>query len=1119
MDEPLRSFSLSPKDRRHLVDEFLPGRVSYVQPLPASAQAWLAWCLWEAHRAPLLWVVDTPKTLDVFHRDLTVLGAGREEHVSYFPARESRPGRAGPPNADLAGDRLRTLQRCLDAEKPGIIATCVQALFQETPPPHLISRCAEPLAAGHEIDPDQLVRRLEEAGYAFEPEVQEKGRASRRGGLVDVWPPTEEWPVRLEFFGNVLESIRTFDPVEQRSLERLTSVMLAPADEMVLGYRLSVIGEEGEAPSNRQSAIGNRQFTDLLAYLPDRTIFAWSEPESIRHHAEVYRAMIPESDPAHDRARYDDLRLRASKAFQSPQLVIGLDSSQADPALELDFRPSEGLPALSGQVLHPDVLEEARRGLVKSLAGRAAAGQHVYFFFNTEGSRDRFLELYPLGETGRDRLHVGIGALSEGFLYEPAHLAVTAESDLYGLRKALPGRYEMRGKRAGPARAAGPRIAEWSDIQPGELVVHMDHGIGKYLGLYEIEFDGQDQEVLAIEYAEKAKLYVPVSQTHLLSRYVGIGRRRPDLHALGGKRWAREKIAAEKAVRDLASMLLDTQAQRDLLQGHAFGPDTPWQHEFEAAFPYQETDDQHRAIQETKQDMENHRPMDRLVCGDVGYGKTEVAMRAAFKAVMDGKQVAVLVPTTILAQQHFDTFTERISTYPFSIEMLSRFRTRAEQAAVARRIESGEVDIVIGTHRLLQRDIRFKDLGLVIIDEEQRFGVLHKEHLKHLKQLVDVLTLTATPIPRTLYMSLTGAKDMSTIQTPPQDRLPVETIVAQNTDEIVRRAVLHELNRGGQVFYLHNRVMTIQLVWERLKKLVPEARVEIGHGQMHEKELAAVMHRFVRGEFDVLLCTTIIESGVDIPNVNTILIDRADRFGMADLYQLRGRVGRYKHQAFAYFLLPRHGQLFDSARKRIGAIKRYSSLGAGFKLALRDLEIRGAGNLLGTEQSGHIAAVGFDLYCQLLKRTVARLKGEPVPPIIDVEAKLDFIDLSLEASREDRSAVIPPAYIEDENLRVSAYRKIAAAATEAEILEFCAEFRDRFGPVPPPLDRLLKVALLRIVAAGREIRSVEVRGDKVMMMRGTDYLTKSGRFPRLTSAGATARLDELLQLIRSGHGG
>ncbi|HBA83625.1 MAG TPA: transcription-repair coupling factor [Verrucomicrobia bacterium] len=1096
MNGPLGTASVRKKELDYLAEKFREGRLCYVQSLPESAQAFLAWNLWRHFNRPILWLVDSPKTLDLFYRDLGALAGDAAERMAFFPARESLPGRGSAPHADLVGDRLKTLQDCLRPSGPTVLATCIQAIFQPVPTPAALDRHGETLKLSQEVDLEAWVEHLAKAGYKFEPEVLQKGQASKRGGVVDIWPPTEDWPVRLEFFGPTLDSIRTFDPTGQRSLARLESITLSPADEADL------LGEQAERDS-------------LLSYLPADLLWVWAEPESIYHHAEMYRHLIPEDQPAHEAARYDRLRLEVGRRFKSGQLFLGLDSQQAAPAYELDLKPCESLPNIGGKNLHPDRLDEARRQFVKELAQQSGKGRKVHFFFNTEGSRDRFLEQYreAIELIGNPNIH--LHPLSEGFECAGARLTVVAESDLYGFRKRLPGRYELHGKKAGPERVAGARIAEWTDIQPGELVVHMDHGIGKYLGLYEIEFDGRKQEVLAIEYAEKARLYVPVSQTHLLSRYVGVGRHRPELHALGGKRWIKEKIAAEKAVRDLASALIDTQAHRDALDGHAFAADSAWQHEFEASFPYQETEDQRRAIQDTKTDMESKRPMDRLICGDVGYGKTEVAMRAAFKAVMDGKQVAVLVPTTILAQQHYDTFAERMAAYPVAIEVLSRFRTRTQQAETVRRLREGSADIVIGTHRLLQADVKFDDLGLVIIDEEQRFGVAHKEHLKELRQLVDVLTLTATPIPRTLYMSLTGAKDMSTIQTPPQERLPVETIVTQNTDEIVREATLRELNRGGQVFYLHNRVMSIYAVQERLKKIVPEARVEVGHGQMHENDLAEVMHRFVRGEFDILLCTTIIESGVDIPNVNTILIDRADRFGMADLYQLRGRVGRYKHQAYAYLLLPRHGHLFDNARKRIGAIKRYSSLGAGFKLALRDLEIRGAGNMLGAQQSGHIAAIGFDLYCQLLRRTVAVLKGEQPPPIVEVEVRLDFLELSPGPDLEDRAGIIPADYIEDENLRVGFYRKIASCGTEQDVEALYEEARDRFGPIPAALDRLLKAARLRIVAAQKGLQSIEVKEDKVMMMRQGDYVTKDGKFPRLKASEATKRMNELLTIVRA----
>jgi transcription-repair coupling factor (superfamily II helicase) len=581
-------------------------------------------------------------------------------------------------------------------------------------------------------------------------------------------------------------------------------------------------------------------------------------------------------------------------------------------------------------------------------------------------------------------------------------------------------------------------------------------------------------------------------------------------------------------VRDIAAELLQIQAVRESQSGHAFKPDLPWQREFESAFIFEETPDQWRAIQETKSDMEKPRPMDRLICGDVGFGKTEVAIRAAFKAVMDGKQVAVLVPTTVLAQQHFNTFRERMADYPIRIELLSRFRTRRQQQRVVKDLTAGGVDIVIGTHRLLQDDIAFKNLGLVVIDEEQRFGVLHKEKFKRLRTLVDVLTLSATPIPRTLYLALTGARDMSTIQTPPQDRLPVETIVTQFDERVIRDAIQRELNRGGQVFFLHNRVMTIQTMADRLKRLLPHARIVVGHGQMDADELEEVMTKFVNGEADVLLSTTIIESGLDIPNANTIIIDRADRFGLSDLYQLRGRVGRYKHQAYAYLLLPRHVSLLTDVRKRISAIRQYSTLGSGFKIAMRDLEIRGAGNLLGAEQSGHITAVGFELYCQLLKQSVSALKGEKVKPRVEVSVKLDFLEMNAGEQTEvgsarcaDRTpqrgvpttASLQHNYVTEPQHRIEIYRKLAQANEKSALENLQKELRDRFGPLPPQVELLLQVAELKILASEKAVTAIEVKDDKLMLTRQGDFITLDEKFPRLTKKQVSARLKEIKKLL------
>jgi len=751
-------------------------------------------------------------------------------------------------------------------------------------------------------------------------------------------------------------------------------------------------------------------------------------------------------------------------------------------------------------------------------------GRQVRLFCNAPGELQRFGEIwqeYGLelatsspGE-GVGALVPFVGGLSRGFMWEDAGLVVVTDAEIFGRYKLTRPR-RLRARHATVMRSA--LEVDFADMEVGDYVVHLQHGIGRYLGIQTLpdaaglrvgarEAVG-GQESLVIEYAtgedgvSAPRLYVPVSEAHLVSKYVGAGKARPALNTLGGSRWLRAKAQAEKAVRDLAADLLRIQAARESQLGVACGADTSWQIEFESSFPYEETPDQLRAIREAKRDQEHARAMDRLVCGDVGFGKTEVAIRCAFKTVMAGRQVAVLVPTTVLAQQHFNTFRERMADYPVRVELLSRFRSRKEQSEVLRGLGLGAVDLVIGTHRLLQNDVVFKELGLVVIDEEQRFGVMHKERFKQLRQMVDVLTLSATPIPRTLYLALAGARDLSTIQSPPLDRLPVETVVTQYDERLIRDAIRREMNRGGQVFFLHNRVGTIETMARKVGELVPDARILVGHGQMQSDALEGVMARFVDGEADVLLSTTIIESGLDIPNANTIIIDRADRFGLSDLYQLRGRVGRYKHQAYAYLLIPRHAGLLADARKRLGAIRQYSTLGSGFKIAMRDLEIRGAGNLLGPEQSGHITAVGFDLYCQLLKQSVAAMKGEKVRPRVAVEVSLDFLDLysggGVDLDGCGRHAGIPGGYITDPRQRIDAYRRLAQMTERDELEAFRAELADRYGPVPSALDRLLRVWELKRLAAERGFTRVEVEADKLKLTRRGELVTVGGYFPRLT---------------------
>jgi transcription-repair coupling factor (superfamily II helicase) len=795
-------------------------------------------------------------------------------------------------------------------------------------------------------------------------------------------------------------------------------------------------------------------------------------------------------------------------------------------------------------------LAEAKRAqFIERLKEWRANNTRVVIYFQTEGEIERFREIMAGATEGVDFVE---GILRRGFCFPAGNLVVLSAAELFG-RFAVHARRHLR--RAERNRAQ----IDFSELNEGDLVVHLEHGIGKFLGLLRLPkpphtveagvspalpktaadtaatTDGA-QEVLALEFADEAKLYVPLEQAYLVSRYVGAGKKSPLLSSLGDGKWARAKIKAAASIFDYAGKMLAIQAERQMHPGYAFAPDTKWQAEFERSFPFRETPDQMKAIIDTKIDMERPRPMDRLICGDVGFGKTEVAVRAAFKAVMAGKQVAVLAPTTVLAQQHFEVFRQRMLDYPVRIEMLSRFRSQSEQKKVLQLLRDGGVDIVIGTHRLISGDLVFKDLGVVVIDEEQRFGVLHKEKFKELFKMVDVLTLSATPIPRTLYLSLVGVKDMSTIETPPLNRLPVETVVSAYDERIIRTAIDRELERQGQVFFLHNRVATIERARDRIVHLCPQARVEIGHGQMDADELEAVMARFIAGKTDVLVCTTIIESGLDIPNANTIIIDRADQFGLADLYQLRGRVGRAEHKAYAYLLLPREMMTIGAARKRISAIKQYSSLGAGFRIAMRDLEIRGAGSILGTAQSGHIVAVGFDLYCQLLKQAVTQLKGEKPRLRLDVDLQLDFVvtnEAEFVPATKTRSrglqsaealgkaplleripAFIPVAYLSDPALRIRAYRNVAEVTSQEQLDRLRRDWRDRFGPFPPAVDNLFALIKIKLAAAESGVSRVEVRERKLMLTRHGDFILVAGKFPRLVAARIDQYPREILELIK-----
>lgn len=858
--------------------------------------------------------------------------------------------------------------------------------------------------------------------------------------------------------------------------------------------------------------------------LPHRLEFFGDEIESIREFqidsqisvATPERVEILIGDP-------DQKLCPITEYFDREDVIISLDAECDVAQIALSSEPADAAAVAATPEFFPPgvdvfgagdfVIDEAKRNrFFTQVREWLAADWAVVLACNNEGEWERFSELSRENGLDPGLLHFRECNLTSGFTCPAAKLAVLSDAELFGRSSSQRMRRQLvRRERATIERST----MDFTEFEEGDLVVHLDHGIGRFLGMDKLE--GGDS--LVLEFADDARLYVPLEQAWQVSRYVGLGKRNPDLANLGDSKWQRAKKKAEQSIFEYAATMLRLQAERETSPGHEFGPDTHWQHEFESAFLYQPTPDQVRAIEASKQDMESTRPMDRLICGDVGFGKTEVAIRAAFKAVMSGKQVVMIAPTTVLAQQHFQNLRERMSEYPVVIQAMNRFRPKSEQTKTLRGLADGTVDIAVGTHRLLSKDVVFKNLGLVVVDEEQRFGVKQKEALKDRFRLVDVLTLSATPIPRTLYLALMGARDMSLIETPPPNRKPVETVICAYDERVMRDAIQREVNRGGQIYLLHNRIKSIEKLAQRIRDLVPGCRVAVGHGQMQEDSLEVVMGKFVAGDIDVLVSTTIIESGLDIPNANTIIIDRADRFGLADLYQLRGRVGRSHHKAYAFLMLPRDLMASGDARKRVMAIKQYSELGAGFKIAMRDLEIRGAGNILGTAQSGHILAVGFDLYCKMLQRSVSVMKGEGGWSGAMTSVRLEFLATNepefLGAdSKEKAPAFIPSGYISDARMRIDAYRKLADARDAHAIDSLRAEWADRFGKVPRAVANLLLLQKLRIEGAARRLRSIEVRDGKLMLKRKDDYILFGGKFPRLTSPKAENRLRETLEFVQ-----
>jgi len=1014
--------------------------------------------------------------------------------VVHLPAHDVLPYEGRSPHAEISEARAVALWRLATGEADLLIAP-VQAVLWRMRESQFYRGLARSIARDESIAHEELIGFLTGAGYDKHVTCEMPGQYAVRGGIIDVFSPETPQPVRIELLGDTIESIRAFDPNTQRSTNPVERTTLLPLTETLrsaevlerVGARVASGREDAETPAGFYPGWEFREFlqaerNSVLFDLAAEPLVVLDEPSALEAAVEKYRARLDQAfeksgDPlVEPPARYvlsDEEWSLARELF--PRLALERLSIAAEGA-------KEGAAPLA---LHTQPTTRYRGNVaafMTEVRGRLGSGEQVVVSAASTGELERFADIcheyelpYRLGELEENvtvtRLaEEGTGGsapamvlvkapLTEGVVFPEAQLALYGNADLF---ETLPPPERPRSR---PKTASF--FSDFSDLKPGDYVVHVDHGIGQFDGLRQVVTEGATGEFMLLHYAGDAKLYVPLARLDLVQKYQSLGGAPPALDRLGATIWEARKSRVRTSVSDMAEQLLALYAERKTTPGHAFPPDSNWQREFEDAFEFEETPDQQRAIEDVKRDMQSTVPMDRLLCGDVGYGKTEVAMRAAFKAVADSTQAAVLAPTTVLAFQHYETFRRRFAAFPVRIAMLSRFRTEKEQKKTLEELEAGKVDIVIGTHRLLSKDVKFYDLGLLVVDEEQRFGVAHKERLKEMRKNVHVLTMSATPIPRTLHMSLVGLRDMSVIETPPKDRLSIQTTVAPFGETLVQRVIEEEMARDGQVFFVHNRVESIASLASLVKRLVPRARVVVGHGQMRETELEKVMLKFIRDEADVLVSTTIIENGLDIPRANTIVINRADRMGLSELYQLRGRVGRSNQRAYAYLLVPPDVSLTPIARQRLAALKEFSDLGAGFRIAALDLELRGAGNLLGREQHGHIEAVGFDLYCQMMERAVAERKGEAVAP--ERRATLNL----------GQDVRIPPEYIESENLRLRIYKRVASVTSETEREEVRRELEDRFGPPPAAVANLLDYAVLKALAEKLQVASVDRRGDQV----------------------------------------
>ncbi len=1058
-----------------------------------AAKPYLIAALYHSLKRPILAVTAQPENGKKLYEQLSTWCHSRQ--IKLFPEPDTLPYQRVASDTSTELERLQVLSALTDiapnTDAPLVVASAPAFMQKTTPHSDFTSSC-HTIKVGMDIEPLQLLSRWEAMGYRVESMVEVPGTMSHRGGIVDIYPPSSDLPARLEFYGNTIDNIRLFDPANQRSQSAVPEVAIGPATELLT----PLLKDKAELEPIIDSIEASQQFKQELAMLLDK-----QRPSNMQFYAPLFNqdsilsylpsdALLIVDEPSNLKAAIADLDAKAEElrtekleqgelppGFPRPYFtweeleqemkrrqcltLTAWDTGEEEP-YRLNFTPT---PSYAGQL--PRFIQKAKQLMSQ---------KHRLIVISHQAARvselldEEDIIAPPLTEIKQipppGSLTLIQGSLAEGWVMNnDTHLLTDRE--IFGFVK------ERRLTKKRPV----PHQKLLMELIPGDYVVHIEHGIARFAGITTMQTNNTEKEYLVLHYAAGDKLYVPTDQIDRVSRYIGAGEQPPVLSRLGTQEWTRTKQRAREAAEEIAQELLALYATREVMPGFAFSPDTVWQQELEASFPYVETSDQMKAQTEVKGDMEKAKPMDRLVCGDVGYGKTEVAIRAAFKAVLDGKQVAVLVPTTVLAEQHFSTFSQRLSAFPIRMVVLSRFRTPKEQEAILDGLANGSIDICIGTHRLLQKDIAFKDLGLLIIDEEQRFGVAHKEHLKKMRREVDVLTLSATPIPRTLHMSLVGVRDMSTMETPPEDRLPIKTYVAERDDRVIREAILRELERNGQVFFVHNRVQSIAFVAAKLQSLVPEARIAIAHGQMAEAELEQVMTDFAQGASDVLVCTTIIESGLDMPNVNTLIVNHADKFGLTQLYQLRGRVGRGANLAYAYLLYEKGKQLTLTAEKRLRTIFEATELGAGFNIALKDLEIRGAGTLLGVKQSGHITAVGFNLYCRLLaeaveeqkaKRAGGKTRPSHLPP--------PTIDLPL-------PAYIPEGYVADLDTRLSLYQRLVKVDRAELIDDLAREFGDRFGTPPPEVRNLLYALRIKILAAKAGVESIDTEDKQIVIRR------------------------------------